>query len=100
MLQGPRPTCSSNACSNDSSFSQPEAQLLTNHWQLEKRFLETSDPFYPSPWMDPDADGWREAYAQAREFVSQLTLPEKVNLTTGVGWVLPDDLFASLSRLC
>ncbi|GAB1320049.1 beta-glucosidase [Madurella fahalii] len=62
------------------------AGALRSANKLEKRFLETSDPFYPSPWMDPDADGWREAYAQAREFVSQLTLLEKVNLTTGVGW--------------
>jgi beta-glucosidase len=32
------------------------------------------------------SDGWGEAYARARAFVSQLTLLEKVNLTTGVGW--------------
>lgn len=61
------------------------ASIANGRRQLDKRFLETSDPFYPSPWMDPDADGWREAYVQAREFVSQLTLMEKVNLTTGVG---------------
>jgi beta-glucosidase len=53
--------------------------------QLGKRELATSDPFYPSPWMNPDANGWQEAYAQARAFVSQMTLLEKVNLTTGVG---------------
>lgn len=35
--------------------------------------------------MNPEADGWAEAYAQAREFVSQMTLLEKVNLTTGTG---------------
>jgi len=35
--------------------------------------------------MDPEADGWQEAYAKAKDFVSQLTLLEKVNLTTGVG---------------
>ncbi|PFH61486.1 hypothetical protein XA68_17211 [Ophiocordyceps unilateralis] len=45
-----------------------------------------SPPFYPSPWMDPEAKGWTEAYAKAREFVSRLTLTEKVNLTTGTGW--------------
>jgi beta-glucosidase-like glycosyl hydrolase len=45
-----------------------------------------SPPFYPSPWSNPDAQGWQEAYAQARDFVSQLTLLEKVNLTTGNGW--------------
>ncbi|KAK0389029.1 hypothetical protein NLU13_2605 [Sarocladium strictum] len=49
--------------------------------------LAYSPPVYPSPWMDPEANGWQEAYAKARDFVSQLTLPEKVNLTTGVGWM-------------
>ncbi|EON69810.1 hypothetical protein W97_09073 [Coniosporium apollinis CBS 100218] len=29
---------------------------------------------------------WAAAYARAQQFVSQLTLLEKVNLTTGVGW--------------
>lgn len=37
--------------------------------------------------MDPQAPGWEEAYAHARDFVSQLTLVEKVNLTTGIGCV-------------
>ncbi|ETS77700.1 beta-glucosidase A [Pestalotiopsis fici W106-1] len=36
--------------------------------------------------MNPKAVGWESAYAQARDFVSQLTLLEKINLTTGVGW--------------
>lgn len=36
--------------------------------------------------MDGRAVGWEEAYSKARAFVSQLTLLEKVNLTTGVGW--------------
>jgi beta-glucosidase len=35
--------------------------------------------------MNPRADGWEEAYNKAKDFVSQLTLLEKVNLTTGVG---------------
>lgn len=47
--------------------------------------LAYSPPHYPSPWMDPNAVGWEEAYAKAKSFVSQLTLMEKVNLTTGVG---------------
>ncbi|KAK5989845.1 putative beta-glucosidase A [Cladobotryum mycophilum] len=46
-----------------------------------------SPPHYPSPWMDPQAPGWEQAYAKAKEFVSQLTLLEKVNITTGVGWM-------------
>lgn len=54
--------------------------------QLQKRDVAFSPPFYPSPWMDPDADGWADAYVKAKDFVSQMTLLEKVNLTTGVGW--------------
>jgi hypothetical protein len=44
-----------------------------------------SPPKYPSPWMR-GGNGWQDAYAKAQAFVSQLTLLEKVNLTTGVGW--------------
>lgn len=55
--------------------------------QLNKRSLAYSEPHYPSPWMDPKAIGWEEAYEKAKAFVSQLTLLEKVNLTTGIGYV-------------
>ncbi|KAI9679761.1 MAG: hypothetical protein M1817_004775 [Caeruleum heppii] len=48
---------------------------------------QTSPPFYPSPWGSGPGE-WADAYRKAREFVSQLTLLEKVNLTTGVGWQL------------
>lgn len=44
-----------------------------------------SPPSYPSPWMR-GGNGWADAYTKAQKFVSQLTLLEKVNLTTGVGW--------------
>jgi beta-glucosidase-like glycosyl hydrolase len=37
--------------------------------------------------MDPEAEGIADAYTRARAFVASLTLPEKVNLTTGVGWM-------------
>lgn len=46
---------------------------------------EVSPPSYPSPWMR-GGNGWDDAYQKAVAFVSQLTLTEKVNLTTGVGW--------------
>ncbi|KDQ12136.1 glycoside hydrolase family 3 protein [Botryobasidium botryosum FD-172 SS1] len=36
-----------------------------------------------APKTDSD---WTTAYAQARSYLSQFTLEEKVNLTTGVGW--------------
>lgn len=47
--------------------------------------LQKSPPFYPSPWISGQGE-WADAYAKAKDFVSQLTLLEKVNLTTGVGW--------------
>ncbi|KAF2721195.1 glycoside hydrolase family 3 protein [Polychaeton citri CBS 116435] len=45
----------------------------------------SSPPKYPSPWGEGLGD-WESAYSQAATFVSGLTLLEKVNLTTGVGW--------------
>lgn len=44
-------------------------------------------PFYPSPWGTGTGQ-WAAAYEKARNFVNQLTLLEKVNLTTGAGYVL------------
>jgi len=40
---------------------------------------------FPSPWADGKGE-WAEAYTKARAFVANLTLVEKVNLTTGTGW--------------
>ncbi|EMC96559.1 glycoside hydrolase family 3 protein [Baudoinia panamericana UAMH 10762] len=51
------------------------------------RTNQTSPPKYPSPWGTGYGE-WAAAYAKARAFVSQLTLEEKVNLTTGTGWEL------------
>ncbi|KAJ5546415.1 hypothetical protein N7494_004000 [Penicillium frequentans] len=48
---------------------------------------QTSPPWYPSPWGEGLGD-WEAAYARARSIVSKMTLTEKVNLTTGVGWEL------------
>ena len=63
-----------------------ERAILTNEHQLDARDdLAYSPPFYPTPWMNPQASGWSDAYAKAKAFVSQLTLLEKVNITTGVG---------------
>ena len=36
---------------------------------------------YPSPWAS-GGPGWDEAYVKAKEFVSKLTLVEKVNITS------------------
>jgi len=48
--------------------------------------FQTSPPKYPSPWVDTNVAGnWSASIAKAQAFVRQLTLLEKVNLTTGVG---------------
>lgn len=44
-----------------------------------------SPPFYPTPPTRGQSN-WTYAVEKARTFVSSLTLEEKVNLTTGVGW--------------
>ena len=61
------------------------ALLATTGQAADTRFLG-----FPSPWAaaatnisDPS---WAAAYAKAIAFVSDLTLTEKVNLTTGTGW--------------
>ncbi|KAK7706712.1 hypothetical protein SLS64_007543 [Diaporthe eres] len=47
--------------------------------------FQASPPKYPSPWGEGLGD-WADAYTKARSLVSQLTLEEKVNLSTGTGW--------------
>ncbi|KAL4927979.1 beta-glucosidase [Aspergillus undulatus] len=49
--------------------------------------LAYSPPYYPSPWATGQGE-WSEAYNRAVEIVSQMTLDEKVNLTSGTGWQL------------
>ncbi|EEP76442.1 hypothetical protein UREG_01291 [Uncinocarpus reesii 1704] len=46
-----------------------------------------SPPYYPTPkggWVP----AWEEAYAKAHAVVSKMTLAEKVNLTTGTGFLM------------
>ena len=47
--------------------------------------IPSSRPYYPSPWANGRGD-WAEAYAKAQAIVKEMTLLEKVNLTTGTGW--------------
>lgn len=44
-----------------------------------------SPPWYPSPKGGMDAT-WEESYKKAADLVRQMTLVEKVNITTGTGW--------------
>ncbi|KAI1845030.1 hypothetical protein JX266_008823 [Neoarthrinium moseri] len=44
-----------------------------------------SPPWYPTP-KGGTARNWADSYRKASEMVSKMTLPEKVNVTTGTGW--------------
>ncbi|KAI1812161.1 glycoside hydrolase superfamily [Poronia punctata] len=44
-----------------------------------------SPPWYPTP-KGGTAKSWAESYEKARKMVAKMTLPEKVNITTGTGW--------------
>jgi beta-glucosidase-like glycosyl hydrolase len=44
-----------------------------------------SDPWYPAP-RGGTVTAWQEAYKKAAALVSQMTVVEKVNITTGTGW--------------
>ncbi|KAF2839795.1 glycoside hydrolase family 3 protein [Patellaria atrata CBS 101060] len=46
-----------------------------------------SPPWYPSPKGGTDGQ-WAESYRKAAELVRQMTLVEKVNITTGTGWAM------------
>ncbi|KAK7753481.1 beta-glucosidase [Diatrype stigma] len=48
--------------------------------------------------MNPKALGWEESYAKAKDFVSQLTLLEKVNITTGALQVLLGPVAGPIGR--
>jgi beta-glucosidase-like glycosyl hydrolase len=44
-----------------------------------------SEPWYPSP-RGGTLDAWKDSYKKAAALVGQMTLVEKVNITTGVGF--------------
>ncbi|QIX00807.1 hypothetical protein AMS68_006324 [Peltaster fructicola] len=44
-----------------------------------------SEPWYPTP-QGGTVRAWQESYSKAAELVKQMTLVEKINITTGIGW--------------
>ncbi|KAH8128212.1 beta-glucosidase [Trichoderma asperellum] len=44
-----------------------------------------SPPWYPTP-RGGTVRQWADSYKKAADMVSKMTLPEKVNITTGTGW--------------
>jgi hypothetical protein len=44
-----------------------------------------SPPWYPSP-RGGTVSSWQDSYAKAKKKVGKMSLVEKVNITTGIGW--------------
>ncbi|KAK3721924.1 hypothetical protein LTR37_002740 [Vermiconidia calcicola] len=44
-----------------------------------------SEPWYPTP-RGGTVESWKDAYKKAADLVGQMTLVEKVNITSGIGW--------------
>lgn len=64
------------------NVTYPEAISPNPNAVLGAQTNQTSPPRYPSPWGSGSGE-WAEAYKKAIEIVEQLSLEEKVNLTTG-----------------
>ncbi|KAJ5164156.1 Glycoside hydrolase superfamily [Penicillium coprophilum] len=65
----------------------PDEYESTTHLHERAEEGYESPPYYPTPpggWI-PD---WSEAYSKAHRLVSNMTLAEKVNLTTGTGFFM------------
>jgi beta-glucosidase len=45
-----------------------------------------SPPWYPTPPGGGIESAWKDSYAKAAKLVEKMTIPEKVNVSTGVGW--------------
>ena len=68
-------------------FEYEKRQLQGEGGNIEKRQSSStfSPPYYPAPkggWL---AD-WSASYTKAAAMVGQMTLAEKVNVTTTIGW--------------
>lgn len=60
----------------------------TGYWAYRLQLIDgQSPPWYPSP-RGGTLDSWKESYSKAKEMVDKMSLAEKVNITTGVGWAM------------
>ena len=69
------------------SLNMKNTDCRMNGGNIEKRQSGStfSPPFYPAPKGSWLAD-WSASYTKAAAMVGQMTLAEKVNVTTAIGW--------------
>ncbi|KAJ5772288.1 CAZyme family GH3 [Penicillium odoratum] len=63
------------------------AMGLRRSWNKKVVAEFESVPWYPTPLGGTNA-AWQESYSKAHELVKEMTLLEKVNVTTGTGWMM------------
>nr|P22507.1 RecName: Full=Beta-glucosidase 2; AltName: Full=Beta-D-glucoside glucohydrolase; AltName: Full=Cellobiase; AltName: Full=Gentiobiase; Flags: Precursor [Saccharomycopsis fibuligera]AAA34315.1 beta-glucosidase 2 precursor [Saccharomycopsis fibuligera] len=62
---------------------------LTDNQGFDEESSQWISPhYYPTPQGGRLQGVWQDAYTKAKALVSQMTIVEKVNLTTGTGWQL------------
>lgn len=60
----------------------------TGYWAYRVQLIDgQSPPWYPSP-HGGTVESWQNSYKKAQEMVDKMSLAEKVNITTGVGWAM------------
>lgn len=58
------------------------------YWAYRANLIDNQSPaWYPTP-RGGTVQPWAESYRKAQAMVSQMTLVEKVNVTTGTGWAM------------
>ncbi|SEI32038.1 YALIA101S02e07998g1_1 [Yarrowia lipolytica] len=53
---------------------------------LTTALAASSPDWYPTPEIGSITSDWADALGESMDILAQLTLPEKVNITTGTGW--------------
>ena len=80
-------SCSVNDSSNTQENNSPKEggqDEYSKHW-VKPENLASSPGWYPAPRGGSDP-AWTDAYQKAAKLVGQMSLLEKVNVTTGTGW--------------
>jgi beta-glucosidase len=74
--------------------SLPSDRQALNDRHQKRASTYFSPPYYPTPKGGWVAE-WRASYARAQALVAQMTLVEKVNLTTGTGLYMVREIVES-----
>lgn len=84
------PATNPNAPTNDNDapadIGEEPPTIAPVPFNGDSEHLPTHPDFFPTP-ETPGTGPWAEATGKARDLVYSLSVEERVNITTGVGWV-------------